>query len=133
MGRSEKYNTKQRDILLNIIKKQKHEFTIKYIYNFVKEDVGMTTIYRFVDKLVNDGKISKYIGKDNITYYQYLEDCNMENHFYLKCNSCGNILHVDCDCIMDLSNHILKKHKFNLIREKIIINGFCDKCLKKGE
>ena len=32
MARSESYNTKQKDLILNVIKNQKHEFTIKDIY-----------------------------------------------------------------------------------------------------
>ena len=68
------YNTKQKDIILELIKKYHHEFTVKDIYESIKESVGLTTIYRLVDKLVDEGRISKTIGKDNQTYYQYLEE-----------------------------------------------------------
>ena len=133
MARSESYNTKQKDIILNAIKHQKQEFTIKDIYNQVQDETGLTTIYRLVDKLVQDERLSKYIGKDNTTYYQYLEECDEDNHFYLKCETCGNMVHVDCKCIEDLSSHILKNHKFKPSKEHIIINGICEKCISKGE
>lgn len=123
------YNTEQKELLLNIIKKEKSEFTVKDISN--KTDVGLTTIYRFVDKLVKDGLLTKEIGNDNTTYYQYLEECDCDDHFYLKCTNCGVLIHVDCDCINDLSNHIRKKHDFKLSREHIIINGLCSKCSRK--
>ena len=128
MARSVFYNTRQRDIILNAIKNQKKEFTIKDIYNQMKDKAGLTTIYRLVDKLVEDGKLSKYIGNFNTTYYQYLEECNEENHFYLKCEHCGDIVHIDCDCIEHLSNHLSKKHKFKLNKKQIIMNGVCNKC-----
>ena len=133
MARSESYNTKQKDIILNAIKHQRQEFTINNIYNQVKDKAGLTTIYRLVDKLFLDGRLSKFIGKDNTTYYQYLEECNEDNHFYLKCEHCGDIVHIDCDCIEDLSCHIFKKHKFKPNKEHIIINGVCEKCIKKGK
>lgn len=133
MTRSESYNTKQKDVILNAIKHQKQEFTINDIYNRVKDKAGLTTIYRLVDKLVLDGRLSKYIGKDNTTYYQYLEECNEDNHFYLKCEHCGDLVHIDCDCIEDLSSHIFKKHKFKPNKEHIIIKGICEKCIKKGK
>ena len=133
MSRSEFYNTKQKDIILRVIKEQQHEFTIKEIYNNLKHVAGLTTIYRFVDKLVEDGRLDKYIGKDNTTYYHYLEKCDEHNHFYLKCELCGDMIHIDCDCIEDLSNHIMKNHKFKLNKEHIIINGFCEKCVRKCE
>ena len=129
----ESYNTKQKDLILNSIKNQKQEFTIKDIYNIVKKETGLTTIYRLVDKLVQDGRLSKYIGKDNSTYYQYLEECNKENHFYLKCDKCGKIVHIDCNCIEEMTSHIFKKHKFKPNREQVIINGICKDCIKKEE
>ena len=124
----ESYNTKQKDLILNVLKKKKKEFTVKDIYNELDNKVGLTTIYRLVDKLVLENRINKSI-KNNIVYYQYLEDCNEENHFYLKCDKCGSLVHVDCDCIIELSNHIFKEHNFKPNREKIIISGLCSNCL----
>ena len=129
MNRNESYKTKQKDIILDIIKKQKHEFTIKDIYRSIKDKVGLTTIYRLVDKLVEEKRLNKTISSDNITYYQYLEECNEENHFYLKCDKCGNLTHVDCDCIEELTNHIFKDHKFKPSKDHIIIEGICNKCI----
>ena len=131
LKKRESYNTKQKDIIFDVIKKQNKEFTVKDIYSEIKDVAGLTTIYRFIDKLVDDGILNKSIGKDNVTYYSYLEECNEENHFYLKCNSCGNMTHIDCECIGDLTNHINKEHKFKPFKEHIIINGICDKCLRK--
>lgn len=130
MSRNE-YITKQKDIINDLIKNKKAEFTIKEIYNDLNKKIGLTTIYRLVDKLIEEKKLNKTISKDNTTYYQYLEECNEENHFYLKCENCGNLEHVDCDCIEELTNHILKKHKFKPNKDHIIINGICKKCIKK--
>ena len=122
------YNTKQKDLIIDKIKSINHEFTIKELYDLLSSEVGLTTIYRFIDKLVIDKKIEKFIGKDNNTYYQYLEECNCMNHFYLKCDVCGEMIHVDCDCINELFSHIDNEHKFVPNREHIIIGGICDKC-----
>jgi len=123
------YNTGQRELLLNTISHENGEFTVKDISN--KTDVGLTTIYRFIDKLVKEGKLKKEIGNDNTTYYQYLEECDCDDHFYLKCTSCGELTHVDCECIDSLSKHIKKKHNFKLNRENIIIEGLCSKCNRR--
>lgn len=121
------YNTKQKDLILDTIKSYKKEFTIKDIYSKLEKEVGLTTIYRLIDKLVLENRIAKNINKDNITYYTYLEECNHNNHFYLRCSKCGNTTHIDCDCITDLANHISKEHSFNL-ENNICINGICKKC-----
>ena len=127
------YKTKQKEKILEEIKLMNHEFTIKDLYNRLNYEVGLTTIYRLVDKLVNDKVLTKYISNNNITYYEYLNKCNQENHFYLKCNICYSLIHIDCDCIKELENHILKEHKFNMNHENIIINGICKKCNNKDK
>ena len=131
MKRNESYNTKQKDLILSIIKKQTHEFTIKNIYSEVSDKTGLTTIYRLVDKLVLEGTLKKYISKDNITYYQYLEKCDHDDHFYLKCENCGELIHIDCSSINELSNHLLKDHSFMINKKNIVINGLCNSCRKK--
>ena len=123
------YNTKQKEIITAIIKKQNKEFTINDIYKELKGQVGLTTIYREVNSLINEGFLSKSITNRNKTSYQYLEKCHETNHFYLKCISCGNLIHIDCDCISKLANHIFLKHQFKLTKERIIINGKCPKCM----
>ena len=132
MARSDSYNTKQKELILSVIKKHKKEFAIKDIYSELNNEVGLTTIYRLVDRLIIDGYINKYISKDNTTYYQYLNKCDEENHFYLKCDNCGDLVHIDCDCINELSNHIFKHHKFKPSKDHIIIDGTCEKCINKG-
>ena len=126
------YKTKQKDKIMDIVNKSNKIFKIKDIYESVNEEIGLTTIYRLVDKLVDENKLVKFISKDNITYYQYLESCNNDNHFYLRCDKCGRIIHVDCDCINELSNHIFNSHEFTPNKEKIIINGICKNCCKEG-
>ncbi len=127
----EGYRTKQKDKILEVIRSLNHEFTIKELYNKLNKEVGLTTIYRLVDKLVMDKVLNKYISNKNITYYEYLNKCSHENHFYLKCLVCSELIHIDCDCIKKLENHILDEHKFNMNHENIIINGICKRCKKK--
>ena len=63
----EKYKTKQKEHILEIIKNKNKEFTVKDIYQELNKEIGMTTIYRLIDNLVEDGIINK-----NEKYYYYL-------------------------------------------------------------
>ena len=122
------YDTKQKELLLNTIKGFNKQFEVKEIYESLKGKVGLTTIYRFLEKLEKEKLVTKIVGSDNKTYFEYLERCEEENHFYLKCDKCGSLTHVDCDCINELSSHISKEHKFNLNKENIIMKGICKNC-----
>jgi Fur family ferric uptake transcriptional regulator len=131
MERSKSYNTKQKDVIINLIKSKKHSFTAKEIYNDLNKEVGLTTIYRLIDSLVNDEILTKNINSNNEASYQILENCDKENHFYLKCDNCGDLIHIDCDYIEPLKKHIFDEHNFKLNDKHIIINGTCDSCSKK--
>lgn len=126
------YRTKQKEQIIDKIKSINHEFSTKELYELLDKEIGLTTIYRLIDKLVKEGRLTKSIGDDNTTYYHYLEECNHHNHFYLKCEKCGNMIHVDCDCINDLKAHIVKHHNFKMSNEHTIINGICNECSKEG-
>ena len=123
------YRTKQKEMIINYIMNYSYEFTVKDIYLGLNKSVGLTTIYRVIDDMVEMGKVYKTIGHDNITYYEYLESCDKDNHFFLKCDSCGKVIHVDCDCVNDLFSHVTKEHKFSPSHEHIIIHGLCRECL----
>ena len=126
-----RYNTKQKDNILKIIENKDKQFTIKSLYDELNGSVGLTTIYRLVNNLVNENILNKIISKDNITYYEYLKTCKNKNHFYLKCDNCLKLIHIDCDCIEKLENHILEEHSFNINNQNIIINGLCKNCRRK--
>lgn len=125
------YNTKQKDKILILVQKKTQPFMIKELYDELNGTIGLTTIYRLIDKLVLENRVNKYIGKDNITYYQYLEECDCCNHYYLKCDTCGSMIHVDCDHIEELTTHIRKHHGFVPNKERIIIHGICENCVKE--
>ena len=127
-----KYKTNNKKCIMNYIEKFNDSFTIKELYNeiIVNNNIGLTTIYRFIDELLKKDILKKDYNENNIATYQLLEKCEKGNHFYLKCNNCGKLIHIDCDCILELQNHILINHQFK-IDKNTIISGLCNKC--KGE
>ena len=126
------YKTKQKEDLLEAIKRQNRPFLVKDLYTSLQGSIGLTTIYRMIDKLVGDGVVAKTIGNGHLTYYQYLEKCDEEDHFYLQCSECGKLIHVDCSCIGDLTKHIYDEHHFISNKKQIIFLGLCENCQKKG-
>ena len=127
----DKYNTKTKCIIKEEIINYPNGTTIKKL----KEDldkknlnVGLTTIYRSLEDLCDLGIVKKYYNEKNIDLYKYVNDCISDNHFYLKCEKCGKITHVDCSCIEDLYLHILKQHHFSIDTKSVILNGLCNDC-----
>lgn len=128
--KGENYRTRQRKVILSAIKHQKKNFSAKDIYQSLNCEIGLTTIYRTVEKLAEEGIILQVSVDNNTTKYQYIEACDNKDHFYLSCENCGSLTHIDCKKIQGLTDHILEEHQFKPINSHIIIKGYCKKCIK---
>lgn len=126
------YLTNNKKQIFKYILKVNGSFNTQELYEIMKnnnESVGLTTIYRYLDELEKNGELKKFYDEKNVANYEYLEHCNNVNHFYLKCNNCGTLIHIDCDCILDLQKHILVNHNFKTDNRNIIIGGLCENCI----
>ena len=127
------YNTRQKSIIQKLISEQSQEFSVKEIYNELVrlgEDVGLTTIYRVADEMIESGKLRKNISTDGQVRFQYLEECQNNGHCYLKCSECGRLEHTDCRLVKQLMQHVADEHGFRANEKNIIIDGVCKRCLK---
>ena len=129
------YSTKQGKLVLDcFISNTGVHLTIDDICNFLKENctpVGKTTVYRQVQKLLDEGTVTKYsINKESAACYQYTgENCKM--HFHLKCTRCSELFHAECDHIESLEKHIFSHHGFCIDNSKTVFYGICQECLRK--
>ena len=130
------YKTKQKQILINFLKENtdKH-FSIKEITDAVSnKNVGKSTIYRLIDKMTDDGSIRRFRGNNGKSVlYQYIgnySECN--SHFHLKCTKCGILIHLNCEHITSLNQHINKHHQFDIDTGKTILYGTCSACKESG-
>ena len=125
------YRTKTREIVNEEIKNYPNGFIVKELKSDLDKkgvNIGLTTIYRTLDLLEADMMVTKFYDENNIAHYKYVNDCQSETHFYLKCQKCDKIYHVDCSCMDDLGLHILKQHKFKIDTKNIILEGLCNNC-----
>lgn len=131
-----KYNTKQRERILEYLKENKDsnitaEEILKH-FNLIGENIGKATVYRFLNNLVKENIIKKYMVEGrNCSCYQYIEEQNCEDHFHLKCEKCNKIIHLECDEFKEVQNHILEEHKFKLDNVKTVFYGICEECKKE--
>ena len=123
------YNTEQRREIKEFLIMNKENFiSADEVLNYMKkhnQEVGQTTIYRFLNFLEDNNEVRTEI-KNHTKYYQIIEkDCS--NHYHLKCKRCGKTVHLDCKEFEEVNMHIVKKHKFK-IDNNTIIYGICNEC-----
>ncbi|KUO72498.1 MAG: hypothetical protein APF77_11980 [Clostridia bacterium BRH_c25] len=127
------YNTKQREIIIDFIHKNKKDhITADSIVDHLKNTgnpVGKATVYRFLDLLAKEGKVRKYGGVEGLSAcYQYIDNDNCHMHYHLICNDCGKLFHIECTYLDKVGDHILNHHCFKMDNLKTVLYGTCEKC-----
>ncbi len=116
--------TKQREIILQILREKRSHPTALEIYNMAKEhihDISLSTVYRTLKDMVEKGEIVE-LHMEGETKARY--DLNLDNHAHFKCRHCGRIFDIE---IM----FPLKLIGFKVERTDIYIYGICSQCSKK--
>lgn len=137
MGRESGYRTKQKEAIKTYLAEQKetHVTVNQIVAYFEKQEmaIGMTTVYRYLDRLVQDGVVKKYfLDGATAACYQYL-DHEMEGspHFHMKCESCGKLFHLECGFMEKIAAHLHQEHQFCIDSGKTVFYGLCKECSEK--
>ena len=136
MNKKNEYKTMQKNTLLEYMKETggKHQ-SARDIYDGLRDrgiQIGLTTVYRHLDKLASEGTIAKYIIDENtpacFEYTGHHDHEEPEDCYHCKCVSCGKLIHMHCDEVQKLEKHILEEHGFLLDMHRTVFYGLCDAC-----
>lgn len=128
-----KYNTKQRELLLEFFNKNHDKnFSADEIVKMLNNtDISASAVYRNLAQLESDGKIRK-ISKTGSrkAFYQFVDCDECKDHLHLTCVKCGSTCHLDCKHSSIIAENVLQNARFNLDKNCTILYGVCDKCSK---
>lgn len=133
------YKTRQREQILQLLlAHQEEHFSVDRIVDCLRaqqQQVGRSTVYRYLEKLVQAGKARKYYIEEGAgACYQYAgEQSSCHEHFHLKCTSCGRLIHVECNYLEQVSEHVLAHHSFTIDHTKTVLYGLCADCAARGQ
>ena len=91
------------------------------------QTVGLSTVYRQLEKLVAQGKVHKLLTEEGACY-QYCDKTVHRDCFLLQCEGCGAIFHMDCSHLGELYGHLLESHGFAINPRRTMFYGLCGKC-----
>ena len=126
-------NIKQKDCVLQCIKDNAEEYiTIQQLANKLKsrsEKVGLTIIYRNLDKLEVEREIVK-VNIEGITgcCYRYLPHKKDNVLFYLKCEKYGELVDIECPELGLLYHHVSEEYHVEINHGKTMFYGLCENC-----
>ena len=133
----EGYKTKQRAEIEELLKESggRHFTADELCLSLTQKGtvIGRTTVYRCLERLCGEGRLRKYVSESGKSAcYQYIpEGGGCSEHFHLLCTDCGRLIHIDCDHMKVLSEHIMSEHGFKVNNLKTVLYGVCEECRKK--
>jgi Fur family ferric uptake transcriptional regulator len=130
------YRTRAQEELLAYLKATPgvHHTAAGLKEHFEKEGtpIATATIYRQLERFVDEGQIKKFIlGIGESACYAFDDSsAACSSHFHCKCEQCGCLIHLDCEELKEIRTHLLKHHGFAWNAGKKVFYGLCDQCRK---
>ena len=122
-------NTKQKEIILDILQANRIHPTIHEIYELAKEkypSIGQATVYRNINKLVDEGILLKIPTTNNFRY-----DINTHTHAHLTCKECGGVVDLFDGDYQKIVINLESKYNVKIDDTNLIFNGLCNSCNTK--
>lgn len=134
------YKTKHRDQILAVLQENegKH-MTAGQLIDRLKErgvSIGTATVYRQLDRLVEEGAVNKYIV-DAATgaCYEFKGEHGAEcGYVHGKCEKCGKVVHLGRKMVEPLMRSISEAERsgeFELDYSRTLFYGICRDCRRK--
>ena len=97
------------------------------------ESVGLTTVYRQLEKLEQQGLVHKIVTDEGARYR--FCDCHRRGRdcFLIKCEQCGCVEHVDCAHLSELYSHLAREHHFHINPHRTLFYGLCQTCTQEAD
>lgn len=129
------YKTKQQSAIKQYLESKKDEYvTVSQIEKYLKENncaVGLTTIYRHLEKMEKDGIVARLNVDGQLgACFQYVENSEDENCFYIKCEKCGEVAKMECHHLSELYSHVEDDHNFRINSKRTVFYGKCSNCVE---
>ncbi len=135
------YKTRQRELLLSYLETVpgRHVTTndiLAYLHD-QGHSIGTATVYRQLERLVDEGLVNKYIlDAQSPACFEYIgqSQCSVEEScFHCKCEKCGCLIHLHCDELKGIARHLERDHHFRLDPLRTVFYGLCENCQKGDE
>ena len=136
------YKTKQMTEMLTFLKSvQGKHVTVNEICGFFREKgiaVGTTTVYRHLEKMVEEGIVAKYVvdGTSSACFEYIGEAAEKDSRqvcYHCKCEKCGKLIHLQCREVESLQQHMMEHHSFFMDPHRTVFYGICKECREKTE
>lgn len=128
--------TNQRMLVLNVMAEHPGEhLTAEELYDLAKQkcpEIGLATIYRTVQILVDVSVIDKVRFNDGFARYELggLTRESGHHHHHAICSRCGKVYSFRGDLLDTLEQALYDKEGFFVTDHEVKLYGYCKECRK---
>ncbi len=112
-----------------------HTFSASQILGYFRENnisISDATVYRNLDRMVEEGSLIRYNTSRNESTYQYVDSEDLcHEHIHLKCKVCEKIIHLEGDLMEKVKSNLIKRYGFSVECDGSVILGVCRECKDK--
>lgn len=124
-------NTKQRSVILDILKNSEESLTAEEMFLLAKdidETISLSTIYRTLTLFVEKNLLIKMSSiEENLAKYSL----NKADHaHYLVCLGCKEKIEINYCPLSVYEEKLEETYNFEITGHKLEIFGYCQKCLE---
>ena len=87
--------------------------------------IGLTTVYRSLQALVEAGVVDLLVNDDGETIYR---KCGASHHHHLVCRDCGATVEVTGPAVESWADAMAREHGFTDVSHTLEIFGQCPRC-----
>jgi Fur family ferric uptake transcriptional regulator len=95
------------------------------------KSVGLSTVYRHLQSLVEQGVADVIQSHDGEATYRYCGETTTAHHHHLVCRTCGHTEEVKAPAIEHWAEEIASKFDFSDVDHTVEIFGICAPCRSK--
>ena len=122
---SKKRQTKQKETIMSICLNSPNALTIEDIHTKAKKTISslnLATVYRNINKLVDEGILVKFSHPQKGTFY---EKAGKPHHHHFFCSDCNTAIEIP-GCGLSLDKQI--NEGFVIDSHEVFLHGTCAKC-----
>jgi Fur family transcriptional regulator, ferric uptake regulator len=124
--------TKQRDLVAQIVFLAEDHLSVEGIRRELRhrsERVGMATVYRTLDLLVESGLVRTHEFGEGFRRYEAI--AGQSDHEHLICEQCGRVVEFANERLERMLPVLADEHGFQHRRHKVEIYGVCRICRQR--
>lgn len=91
------------------------------------ESVGLTTVYRALQALANDGLVDVIVRSDGEAVYR---QCSTHHHHHLVCRTCRAAVEVEAPSVESWAARVASEHGFTDVSHTVEVFGLCPRCAR---